>query len=382
MQRLLVIHGGGPTAVLNSSLYGVIKAGQAQHLEVLGARNGIAGLLGEDFIPLSERSDVEIAALLHSPGTAIGSSRTPLQQQDYPHLVKILQQNQIDFVLMSGGNGTMTTAHKLATACRPTGISVLGIPKTIDNDLGGIDHAPGFLSAANYIRQTVREIAADVASLPIHVCIIELMGRNAGWLTAAAALAAKPTERLAPDLIYVPEHAFDETQFLHDVQAVYAQKGSAIVVVAEGLKNAAGQSIVPTRFKAGRAVYFGEVGSYLAEQVTKQLGLKARNEKPGLAGRASIAAQTKRDRTEAIAAGRMAVAAVLDEQTDQLVGLLTDHNAKTHYELLPLAAVAQQTRVLPAHYINAAGNGITTDYRNWLGPRLADTPLPEIVNFN
>lgn len=384
MQRLLVIHGGGPTAVLNSSLYGVIKTGQAQHLQVWGARNGIAGLLNADFIDLTARTDLEIAALLHSPGTAIGSSRTPLTQTDYTHLVDLLQQNQIAHVIMSGGNGTMTTCHYLAKACQTAGvgINVLGIPKTIDNDLGGIDHAPGFLSAANYIRQTVREIAADVASLPIHVCIIELMGRDAGWLTAAAALADQANGRLAPDLIYVPECPFSEKNFLRDVKTIYDQKNSAIVVVAEGLKQANGAAIVPARFQAGNAVYFGEVGSYLAEQVVKQLGIKARSEKPGLAGRASIAAQTKRDRTEAIAAGRMAVTAICAGATDQMVGLLTTDNDRTHYELMPLATVAQQTRLLPDKFINTAGNGITAAYVAWLNARLNDTPLPQIVNFN
>lgn len=384
MQRLLVIHGGGPTAVLNSSLYGVIIAGQEQQLQVLGARNGIAGLLKNDFIELSDRSIKEITALLQSPGTAIGSSRTPLEQEDYFHLVEQLQRNHFDYVVLSGGNGTMTTSHHLAVACKTAGteIKVLGIPKTIDNDLTGIDHAPGFLSAANYIRQTVREIAADVISLPIHVCIIELMGRDAGWLTAAAALADQVGGRLAPDLIYVPERPFSMTQFLNDVQAIYTQKHEVVVVVAEGLKQATGQPIVPASFQVGRAVYFGEVGHYLAEQVVKQLGIKARSEKPGLAGRASIATQTARDRHEAVMAGQLAVTAVLAGQTDQMVGLLSDNSAETQYQLIPLANIAQQTRQLPEHFINSAGNGITPAYAQWLGARLTDTPLSTIVNFN
>ncbi|MFD0896457.1 diphosphate--fructose-6-phosphate 1-phosphotransferase [Loigolactobacillus binensis] len=381
MQRLLVIHGGGPTAVLNSSLYGVIKAGQAQHLQVLGARNGIAGLVTADFIELSNRSPQEIAALLHSPGSAIGSSRTPLTAKDYADLVIQLEKQAIDYVLLTGGNGTMTTCHHLAQACQAaaTTIKVIGIPKTIDNDLNGLDHAPGFLSAANYVRQTVREIAADVVSLPIHVCIIELMGRDAGWLAAAAALADQPGGRLAPDLIYVPERPFSLQQFLQDVQRIYAQKHEVIVVVAEGLKQASGQPIVPARFQAGRAVYFGEVGSYLAEQVVKELGIKARSEKPGLAGRASITQQSLRDRTEASNAGQRAVAAVCAGATDQMVGISTAEQAQ--YPLIPLTTVAQHTRQLPAEFINQAGNGVTAEYIDWLSNRLADTPLPTIVNF-
>lgn len=388
--NLLVIHGGGPTVVLNSSLYGVVRESQQnsdQITRVYGARNGVQGLLNDDLIDLSAKSTQKIDALLTSPGTAIGSSRYPLEQKDYEQMVDQLIAKNIRYVLMTGGNGTMATCGQLSQVAkeRHADIFVMGIPKTMDNDIAVIDHSPGYLSAAKYLIQTTREITADVHSLPIHVCIIEAMGRNAGWITASSALAAN-NDQLKPDLIYVPERAFDEETFLRDVKAIYDKKGYAVVVVSEGLKNKDGASIVPEIFRTGRSVYYGEVGNHLANLVIKRLGIKARNEKPGLAGRSSIYLQSSVDREEAIQVGRCAVKAVLQHETGKMVGIFRSQAAagdyQADYRLVNIADVMMVERTLPNNFINAAGNYVTQDFEEWLTPLLTKSDYFPIVNFN
>lgn len=388
-KNLLVIHGGGPTVVLNSSLYGVVtEAKKHENIgKIYGARNGVQGLLKDDFINLNAKTDKEIDALLTSPGTAIGSSRYPLYDKDYEAMVKHLLDNNIGYVLMSGGNGTMGTCGTLSKFCEKLNadINVIGIPKTMDNDINIIDHSPGYLSAAKYIIQTTREITADVHALPIHVCIIEVMGRNAGWLTASSYCSDADGDNLKPDLIYVPEYAFDEDKFLKDVKKIYDDKGYAVVVVSEGLKNEDGNPIVPEIFRQGRSVYYGEVGNYLANEVIKKLHIKARNEKPGLAGRSSIYLQSAIDRDEAVTVGKKSVLAALNGKTDKMVGIFRDFDNgkyKARYDLVDLSNVMMTERKLPEKFVNKDRNGITPEFAEWLNPMLMKTDYFPIVNFN
>ncbi|WP_332236872.1 diphosphate--fructose-6-phosphate 1-phosphotransferase [Sporolactobacillus sp. KGMB 08714] len=388
--NLLVIHGGGPTVVLNSSLYGVIRESQ-EHLDVIdhvwGARNGVQGVLKDDFIDLAIKSSRDIDALLTSPGTAIGSSRYPLDEDAYNAIVDHLEKNNIKYVLMSGGNGTMATCGELSRICteRNTKIYVMGMPKTIDNDIAVIDHCPGYLSAAKYIIQTTREVTADVHSLPIHVCIIEAMGRNAGWITAASALASNDDD-LKPDLIYVPERVFDEKQFLADVKEIYDKKGYAVVVASEGLRSANNKPIVPEIFRQGRSVYYGEVGNYLANLVIKKWHIKARNEKPGLIGRSSIYLQSSIDREEAVQVGRRAVKAALDGESNKMVGIFKSQNEngtyQAEYRLIDIKNVMMTEKKLPDNFISEKGNYVTKDFAEWLEPMLTKSDYFPIVNFN
>ena len=211
--KLLIVHGGGPTAVINCSLYGAVtEAVRSGRVDgVYAANGGMGGLLREDFIRLDTLPESTLAALLTTPGSAIGTSRDAMEAPEYARAAEVIGKNGFDFLLCNGGNGTMDTCGKIYEACRSAGTPVLvaGIPKTVDNDLAVTDHAPGFASAARYIAGVTREICADVRSLPIHVCVVEAMGRNAGWITAAAALARQDAE-IGPDLIYLPERDFDE----------------------------------------------------------------------------------------------------------------------------------------------------------------------------
>lgn len=370
-KNLLVVHGGGPTAVINSSLYGVIKEA-AKHKEigrVYGALGGTAGILAEKFIDFSTVPEEEIELLKQTPSTAIGTSRTPLTTDDYEAMISILEKHEIKYVLFNGGNGSMDTCGKLYTAAKEHGISVVGIPKTIDNDIALTDHCPGYGSAARYLAQTVAEISQDVRSMPIHVCIVEAMGRNAGWITAAAALAKKD-EAAGPHLIYLPEIPFDEDKFLSNVKALYDQHGCAVVVASEGLKKEDGTPIVDPIFQIGRSTYFGDVGAHLAELVIKRLGIKARSEKPGIAGRASIGCQSSVDREEAITAGAEACKAVLAGRTGIMIGF--ERVSTEPYEIkiveIPIEQVMLYERKMPEEFISKDGVGVTEEFIKWCRP--------------
>lgn len=384
LKKVLIVHGGGPTAVLNASLYGAIQYAKSQGVdEILGAKNGCGGLMKEDFIHLEGLSDHQLDLLLQTPGTALGSSRYPLDAQGYRDMVRIVEKNGIDSVLMNGGNGTMDTCGKLHKMCLSMGkkIKVMGIPKTMDNDIAVTDHSPGFGSAARYMAQSVQELAADVKSLPIHVVVLEASGRNAGWITAAASLA----EDRGPgaDLIYLPELAFDEDRFLTDVSALLEKKKGILVVASEGLHDKEGKPIVPPIFQTGRATYFGDVSSHLANLVIRKLGYKARGEKPGLLGRASILMQSPVDRREAEDVGRIACKAVLDGETGKMVSIsrLSTTPYQVKYDLLDIDEVMLYERKIPKEFINDQGNGMTEAFKDWCRP-LIGVDLPEMIALN
>ncbi len=381
--NLLVVHGGGPTAVLNASLYGVIREAQKNPdiKKIYGAIGGSEAILTENFLDMGELEDEKIELLLQTPGTAIGSSRFPLEQEQYEAMVDILKKNDIKYVLFNGGNGSMDTCGKVSKVCADEGIYVVGIPKTMDNDISIIDHAPGFPSAAKYIATVTKEVGADVKSLPIHVCVIEAMGRNAGWITAASVLARKEPGD-APHLVYLPERNFKEEEFLEDVKRLYDELGGVVVVVSEGLRNEKGESIVPPIFKTDRAVYYGDVSAYLAELVIKKLGIKARSEKPGLCGRTSMLLQSKVDREEAVLVGREAVKAAVAGHTGVMVGIRRKGGEEYGIEtpLIPIKEVMLNERVMPEDYINERGNDITESFARWCKP-LIDGDLPEMISF-
>lgn len=383
--NLLIVHGGGPTAVINCSLYGAVEEAVASgRVEaVYGALGGMKGLLTENFIRMDKLSQAERQGLLTTPGSAIGTSRDAMEKEDYAKAAEVLEKNHIKFALFNGGNGTMDTCGKVYEACRAAGGEVLvaGIPKTMDNDIAVTDHSPGFPSAALYMAGTVREICADVRSLPIHVCVVEAMGRNAGWVTAAAELARQDGE-LGPDLIYLPERDFDENAFLADVERLWAKGKGVVVVASEGIHGPGGKPLVPPIFQTGRSTYFGDVSAHLAQLVVKELGVKARSEKPGIAGRCSIHWRSSVDCQEAEEAGRAAVRAVLSGQTGVMPAFrrLSDSPYESEMFLAPIQQVMLTERTLPQEYINAQGNGVTEAYGQWLRPLLGEE-LPHMIQY-
>jgi len=381
--NLLVIHGGGPTAVINSTLYGIlIEAILHEEIgAVLGAIGGTKGVLEENFKEIGHIEKEKMELLLTTPGSAIGSSRYPITDENYLQMKEIFLKHNIKYVLVNGGNGTMDACGKIQKACQGEEIFVVGIPKTVDNDISAIDHAPGFASAARYMAEITAEVGQDVKSFPIHVCVIESMGRNAGWITAASA-AARKNPGDAPHMVLVPERSFNQEKFLKRVKELYEEKGGVVVVVSEGLNDEHGESIVPPVFKTGRSVYYGDVSAYLTNLIIKELGIKSRNEKPGILGRASIAHQSKVDREEAILVGREAVKAALAGKTAVMVGLVRKEGEAYEIEtpLIPIDQVMLHERKLPDEYISEDGFDITEAYLNWLKPILGEE-MPEFINF-
>lgn len=383
MHNVLVVHGGGPTAVINASLYGVLRE-SGRHPEiarVYGAVGGTRGVLEENFVDLCGYDQAQCGLLLQTPASALGSSRFPLYEKEYQQMKAICKKYDIGSILFNGGNGTMDACGHLYQLCEAENIRVIGIPKTIDNDIAMTDHCPGYGSAARYIAATVREIAEDVRSLPIHVCIVEAMGRNAGWITAAAAMA-EAQGGYGPDLIYVPERCFDEAAFLKKVGELYERQGYVVVAASEGLRAADGNSIVPPIFKTERAVYYGDVGAYLAELVIKKLGIKARSEKPGIAGRASVALSSSVDREEAILAGEFALRAAESGKSGYMVGFQRAEGPEYRMEptLVPLDKVMLYERKLPDEFIREDGMGVTEAFKRWCRPLLGE-PFPEFFRL-
>lgn len=386
--NVLVVHGGGPTAVMNASLYGVIQEAKAQGDigAVYGSIGGMEGIIRERLLNLMELEEDEAALLLQTPGSAIGSSRYPVAEDEYQKIPAILEKYRIRYLLPNGGNGTMDTCGKIYQACLKAGyekIKVVGIPKTIDNDIAITDHTPGFGSAARYLAATVKEVAADVKALPIHVCVIEALGRNAGWITASSALA-REKEGDAPHLIYTPERPFDEERFLKDVEELYHRLGGVVVVASEGLKKEDGQPIVESIFQTDRAVYYGDVSSHLANLIVKRLGIKARSEKPGLCGRSSIPWQSQVDREEALLAGREALRLAIEGHTGVMVGFLREETPDGVYKMrmieIPIEQVMLLEKTLPDKFINERGNDVTEEFVKWCRPLLG-TGLPRFIDL-
>ena len=384
--NVLLVHGGAPTAVINASLYGAVteakKYAEVDH--IYAAIGGSGAVIREQFLDMKTVSDERLELLLSTPASAIGTSRDHLEPEDYEAIARVIQKHNIQYVFFNGGNGSMDACGKVYKACQALGLAdvrVVGIPKTIDNDIAVTDHAPGFGSAARYIAATVSEVSQDVRALPIHVSIIEAMGRNAGWIAAASALA-RSGDGDGPDLIYLPERPFIEEEFLADVKALVDKKGGVGVVASEGLTGPDGQPIVEPIFQVGRATYYGDVSAHLANLVIRKLGYKARSEKPGICGRASIAFQSPVDRDEAVLAGAEAVKAALEGQTGVMIGF--ERLPGAEYAVRPIRIPIEQVmlteRTMPDEFINARGNDVTDAFVAWCRP-LIGGPLRPFVTF-
>ena len=376
MPKVLLFHGGGPTAVLNASLAGAISTFQEKGWQVYASPFGIAKLLDHDPVPVPLLGRNETQMLVRSPGSAIGSGRDHLEDQDYVRLAQRLISLGFSAVSGAGGNGTMDTVQKLSKACSRYGITVTGIPKTMDNDLSITDHSPGFLSAALYMAASVREVLYDIHSLPIHVVVIEAFGRNAGWITASSALAGDDDVK-GPDLILPPEIPFDEDAFLSGVEEAYSRKGGVCVVASEGLKYGDGKPVVEPVFKTDRSVYFGDVSAKLSQLVTQKLNIKSRSEKPGLLSRASIAWQSRRDAEEAFQCGRISAMAACSGRSGEMSIIIREGEKPyaARVEMKPIGKDILSERTLPASYISREDFCMTDEFFNYMNP-LFDAEKP------
>ena len=385
-KNLLIVHGGGPTAVINASLYGAVScAKESQSVErILAAKNGTGGLMREEFIDFTDIPEERLRLLLQTPGSAIGTSRDQLEEAEYEKMYEVLVKHNIGYVLFNGGNGTMDTCGKMYRTIQKhcSDIKVMGIPKTTDNDIAVTDHSPGFGSAARFMAESTKELCADVKGLPIHVVVLEASGRNAGWITAASALA-NDGDGLGPDLIYLPEIPFDQSSYLEKIRELLTVKSGIVVVASEGLKDRNGDPVVPPVFKTGRTTYFGDVSAHLANLVIQNLGYKARGEKPGLLGRASISMQSPVDRYEAELAGRTACQAALAGESGKMTAFKRKEGSLYEIEtfLADIDEVMLHEKVMPASFITADRTGVTEEFKDWCRP-LIGGDLTNMTSFN
>ena len=371
-RNILIAHGGGPTAVINSSLQGVVEAARAHRQvgKIYAARFGAEGILKGDLIDLTDVPAGTIARLAHTPASAIGSCRRKLGEADYPTVLETLKQFEIDCFFYNGGNDSMDTCHKVNELAKREGLDlrVIGIPKTMDNDLDVTDHCPGFGSAARYAAQSAAELALDASGLPIHVVVLELMGRAAGWVTAASALAARLTD--CQVLTYLPEVLVDEDKMLSDIEAAFAKGKGLLVTVSEGIRGLDGKPLADTGIVDGFGhTVPGGTAQYVTEQIMKRLGLKSRAEKPGLLGRASIPYISPLDREEAYAVGRFALESALKGESGCMVAIAAERKPvySSSLFLTPLQDVANVEKKFPLEWI-VDGNRIADAFFDYAMP--------------
>ena len=373
--NILIAHGGGPTPVINSSLQGVIEEAKkhAAVKSVYGARFGAEGILKGDLIDLGAFPGEVVKKLMATPASALGSCRRKLSGEDYPEVLDCLRKNDIRYFFYNGGNDSMDTCHKISRLAVESNyeLNVIGIPKTIDNDLAETDHSPGFASAARYAALSALELSMDAASLPIHVVIMETMGRNAGWISAASALysGGMPCEHLA----YLPEYPLRKDQFLAEVESAWAKKRGLLVTVSEGLKDEDGKAYGDTGIKDGFGhIIPGGAAQCLVDLIVTGLKLKARAEKPGLLGRVNMACVSPIDQREAYEAGAFAVKSAVEGNSGCMVAIEAERQPRyaSRMKLVSLEKVANEEKVFPGNWLKKEGNGFTEDFPAYCLPLL------------
>lgn len=387
--NLLYAQSGGVTSVINATAAGVIEAARARGLRVLAARNGILGALREDLIDTSKESKSAIAALRHTPGGAFGSCRYKLKsleanRAEYARLIDVFRAHDIRWFLYNGGNDSADTARKISQLGKAMDYDIrcIGVPKTVDNDLAVTDCSPGFGSVAKYIAISTREASLDVASMAetsTKVFILEVMGRHAGWIAAAAGLAGTAADD-APHLILFPENVFDEAAFLARVKATVERVGWCTVVASEGVRNAAGQFLAEagSRDAFGHA-QLGGVAPVLAALVKEKLGYKYHWALPDYLQRSARHAASKVDVEQAYAVGKAAVdyAAKGMNAVMPVIVRTSDAPYRWTIEPAPLTKVANHEKKMPKSFITRDGFGITPAARRYLAPLIAgEATLP------
>ena len=365
MSAGIVLHSGGPTPVVNASLLGVVEEARRHPriTQLLGARFGIDGILNQDFVDL-----LAVDAIPHTPSSALGTSRRYVDDETLAAILKVLRARGVEYLFFTGGNGSMGAAARLAES---GGVRVIGIPKTIDNDLTHTDHTPGYATAARFFACAARDIGADNRALPGQVEFIEVLGRNTGWLVAATALARHDPGD-APHLIYLPETRLPLAQLLDDVDRVYRRLGHCVVTVCEGQLDESGQPFgADARPSSGRLLAMN-LAHRLAMLVSEKLNLRARSEKPGLLARSGAAYFSQLDWAEARLVGEAAVRAAFDGASGVMITLEREPGSvyAVRCGTVPLATVASAERPFPAEWRNTAGNDVTSDFVDYAEPLL------------
>ena len=374
---------GGPTAAINATLAGVIRGCLASDAipTLYGMRHGVEGLLKEDLVDLSSlfAKEEDITLLEDTPAAALGSCRYRLPEPEkdaspFDKLLAIFKKYDIRYFFYIGGNDSMDAVAKLTRYMKDADydMRVIGVPKTIDNDLVGTDHTPGFGSAAKYVATTIKEVIRDCAVYTVRaVTIVEVMGRDAGWLTTAAALPSLSGD--GPDLVYLPERPFDEKAFLLSVTEAFERHPNVVVAVSEGLRTADG-TYVGASAQSGATDAFGHqylagTGKYLEHLVKKELGCKVRSIELNLPQRCAAHLSSATDIEESVRTGKGAVEAALAGTSGHMVvAIREDDPYAIRISTSPVSEIANKVKIVPDEYINAAGNGITEAGVAYLAP--------------
>ncbi|MDR0857627.1 MAG: 6-phosphofructokinase [Oscillospiraceae bacterium] len=392
---MIIGQSGGPTSAINASLYGAIAEGfdSPEITRVLGAHHGIAGILSDDLYDLDAEEREELDLLPYTPSAALGSCRHKLRDpdddiSDFEKILEIFRKYDCRYFFYIGGNDSMDTCEKISRYFTRIGYEcqVMGIPKTIDNDLAGTDHCPGYGSAAKYIATSMLEIYKDCRVYEKRtITVVEAMGRNAGWLTASAALASKFGE--GPDLIYLPERPFSLADFIDEATELYNKQGGLLVVVSEGIADENG---IPLANNAGSEYrdnfghsQLGGVANLLATILRSETNAKVRGVELSLLQRCASHCASLTDLREAELAGRIAVQAALEGETGKTVAfrrdpLSSDYHCKTM--LIPLFEVANKEKKFPEEWINEKGNHINDGFIDYVLPLIQGEPERPLLN--
>ena len=384
---------GGPTCVINASAYGVIKTAlEAEEItKVYGASHGIVGVLNDELFVMDEEDPEELRYLLHTPSSELGSCRYKMKDPevddtDYKRILEIFKKYNVRYFFYNGGNDSMDTCNKISRYMKSVGYEcrVMGVPKTIDNDLFGTDHCPGFASAAKYIATSCMEINKDARVYDNKmIVIVEIMGRHAGWLAASAALATAYGS--GPDLIYLPECDFDMDRFLADVDELYRKNGKVFVAVSEGIHYADGSFVSEAKTSAtdgfGHA-QLGGLAAMLAEIVKNHTGAKVRGIEFSLLQRCGAHLASATDVEEAFTAGKVAVEKAVAGETGYMVAFereMVDGKYSCNYSLLPLESVANYEKKVPLEWINDAHNGLKEEFISYVLPLIqGEANVPKV----
>ena len=375
-KNLLYAQSGGPTVVINASAAGVIaQAQQSLKFEkILAAHYGMDGILAEDFFDCSSMTNKQIELLSKTPAAAFGSCRYHLPEQEnagdvYQKIADIFQRHNIGCFVYNGGNDSMDTCHKISKYFKQHNVDcvVVGVPKTVDNDLVETSHCPGYGSAAKYIATTMQEIALDIDVYKSgRITICEIMGRDAGWLTASTCLANLSGN--GPDLIYLPEHPFDTEEFFHRAVEIFHQKKKCLVAVSEGIRDKDGNYVgASTARDSFNHAQLGGVGAFLANQITQRFGIKTRAVELSLPQRCAGHLASLADHDDAFLAGRSAVNLALLGKSGQMVALERKGESTT-CRGVDVGLVANKVKDFPKHVITDDGAGIKEEFLHYLLP--------------
>ena len=380
---------GGPSAVINASAYGVIKTALENEniTKVYGANHGIKGVLNDRLMIMDEEDPSELERLLYTPSSALGSCRYKIadpdvDDTDYKRILEIFKKYDVRYFFYNGGNDSMDTCAKISRYMAKVGYDcmVMGVPKTIDNDLFGTDHCPGFSSAAKYIATSIMEVCRDAQVYDTGmITVIECMGRHAGWLTASAALANAMGE--GPDFIYLPEVDFDMDKFVKEVSQRYKENGNCIVAVSEGIHYADGSFVSEAKTAAtdgfGHA-QLGGLAAMLANVMKEKTGAKVRGIELSLLQRCAAHCASGNDIQESFMSGKVAVESAVAGITGKMVGFECDRTSGyvCKPKLFDLDAVANFEKKFPREWINAEGNGVLPPFVDYALPLIqGETPM-------